>query len=226
MSFVSRLYSDLRRARFTGTGGKSAGTHKTYPRMERIRLPDQKECHITFGETLAAGTAIRDIQPTCHSLQTFGTLFGMSLRPRPDSLVRPYPSHDSLYPIEVYMISDTMPGMTPCVLHYNPDSHAFELLWELPHTTIVQNLYRNSPGIFGSNLIVLTALWGRSSQALGDYSLITTLLEIGHATQNILLAAAALDIPAREMISFNDEEIVRILDLDSDIEQPVSIVVL
>ncbi len=232
-SFLSHLHADLRRARITRRGATHLpdevprGLHKKYSRMPQIELP----------EPAALAVTLRDALETRHSaeagdtnvpmtLSDLGTLFGLALRKRPNTISRNYPSGGALYPIETYLISTAVESQTPAVFHYNPTLHLLERLWSLPHDFDVKQLAKYPEELPLSGLIVFTSVWKRSSAKYGDLSYLHALLEAGHMSENILLLADALKINARPYAGFDDDRIAELLDIEPENEQAVHTITL
>jgi len=231
MSFLSHLHTELRRTLLTRRGATHRpedvpiGTHKEYPRMERIPLPETPLLDTSIGDVLRDRRSAHAIAAhPALSLDDWGALFGNALRKKTGSTNRMYPSGGALYPIETYVIGDvgTMPGS---IFHYHPTANAFELLWEVPPQLSIKSLAPRPESLMFSALIVFTAVWERSSAKYGDLAYIHSLLEAGHMSGNLLLAATALGIAARPMAGFVDDALVQLLEIDEEKEQPVHSIV-
>lgn len=202
------------------------GLHKTYPRMETIKLPDPMPLPMPLAEALenrmsySGGNSESEL-----SLDVWGTLLGLSLGRKKDSIKRNYPSGGGLYPIETYVIANSIGGSAPAAFHYNPSAHALEKLWDLPPDLQIKGLVPARKELLFSSLIVFTSCWKRSSAKYGNLAYIHALLEAGHMSQNILLASTALQIKSRPMAGFSDDLILELLDLDPEQEQPVLTIV-
>ncbi|RJQ33586.1 SagB/ThcOx family dehydrogenase [Candidatus Parcubacteria bacterium] len=228
MSFLSHLHTDLRQARRVRRGATHApedvpqGLHKSYPRMELTELPPPAAIQATLSHILNSRISYRDggDQSRSNSLDTWGTLLGLALKKRDGSHKRNYPSGGALYPIETYIIG-TIANFAPSVFHYNPGKHALEKLWELPADFNIKDLAPSPQDLLFSSIIVFTAVWERSSAKYGDFAYTLALLEAGHMSENILLAATALKLKSRPMAGFDDDALVSLLDLDPPYEQPV-----
>lgn len=226
MSFLSRLHTDLRRARLTRRGATqnpdavARGLHKEYPRMERIQLP------ASAGELAHPFETLLDKR---HSADAFcaeglsvahwgGLLAG--LRAHSETPRRKYPSGGALFPVETYAIAFA-PGAMQGVFHYHPKEHALERLWDIPQDVESADLIRAEQESDTGSILLFTCVWDRTSAKYGDFSYALALLEAGHMSQNVLLAATALDLVARPLAGFDDELAHRLLDIDEHVEQPV-----
>ena len=104
---------------------------------------------------------------------------------------RAAPSAGALYPLELYVVT---PGR---VLHYLPDGHraqtrdATDLRPGLKAAAVGQSTITAAPAV-----IAMAADPGRLSHRYGAKTDEFVQIEVGHAAQNILLQAAALDLAA------------------------------
>jgi len=126
---------------------------------------------------------------------------------------RTAPSAGALYPLEVYVA--TGEG----VYHYLPQSHSLDMLspedrrlglWE---AGLKQGALQEAPAI-----IVITAVYGRTEAKYGPRAERYVHLEAGHAAQNILLQATALDLGAVPIGAFYDQKVQEVLALPQDHE--------
>ena len=232
-SFLARLHADLRLARLTRRGATHApsdvprGTHKAYPRMQHITLPEPAALTTTLADALQGRRSAISGDPSIPILlHELGSLLGLALRKRPNILNRNYPSGGALYPIETYLISTALESQTPAVFHYNPSEHVLERLWDLSHDVEMKDIAKHPESLPLSTLIVFTSVWQRSSAKYGDLAFLHALLEAGHMSENILLAGYALGLHVRPYAGFNDTLITQLLDLNEEEEQPVHTVTL
>lgn len=233
-NFISHLNQDLRRARLTRRGASDERSDdrgsrtKKYPRMERIALPQPAILSTPLGEALIKRISASAGPTVPLALDDLGSLFGNALKQRAGSFHRNYPSGGARFPTETYLLSSEIGATKPGSFHYRPDTHELERLWDLPSEMGVDELiiHDKPENLEFSSLLIFTAAWERSSAKYGDFAYILSLLETGHMSQNVLLAAAALGIAARPMGGFDDEKIARLLDLDEEREQTVHAITL
>jgi SagB-type dehydrogenase family enzyme len=126
--------------------------------------------------------------------------------------LRSAPSAGALYPLEVYVT--TVDG----VFHYDPEHHrllAFSLddaRLRLYQAALQQEPLRQAPAVF-----IVTAVYERTAQKYGtERSPRYVHLEAGHAAQNLLLQAVALELGAVPIGAFHDLEIQQVLGLPAD----------
>jgi SagB-type dehydrogenase family enzyme len=131
-----------------------------------------------------------------------------------DDGLRAAPSAGALYPLELYVV--TADGL----FRYEPRGHRLGKLLErdarrdLATAALGQDEIEDAPATF-----VLTAVYERIERKYGHargerY----TVLEAGHAAQNLLLQATVLGLASVPMAAFEDERVRAALELPPDHE--------
>jgi SagB-type dehydrogenase family enzyme len=110
------------------------------------------------------------------------------------------------------------------VYHYVPAGHRAEVTLqedireELWAVGLRQEALRQAPAIF-----VITAIYQRTAGKYGARAERYVKLEAGHAAQNLLLQAVALDLGAVVIGSFSDEEVAAALQRPAE-EEPLYLI--
>lgn len=126
---------------------------------------------------------------------------------------RTAPSAGALYPLELYAV--TPDGF----LHYMPDEHTAmvvsraDLRRPLARAAFGQSAVEETPAVF-----VIAAVTSRTAAKYGPRAERYVTLEAGHAAQNLLLQAVALDLGAVPVGAFSDEGVSEALGLPADHE--------
>jgi SagB-type dehydrogenase family enzyme len=126
---------------------------------------------------------------------------------------RTAPSAGALYPLEVYAV--TGDG----VLHYLPAHHRVELYARgdrhesLKAAALGQEAIGAAPAVF-----VIAAVFARTQVKYGERAARYVHLEAGHAAQNLLLQAVALDLGGVPIGAFVDAQVSLALELPVDHE--------
>ncbi len=165
--------------------------------------------------TLAARHTVRDFQPHALTVDEIGQLLWAAQGVTHGEGRRTAPSASNLKALETYVI--TAEG----VARYLPDEHALQPLHDgdiraqLEEATGGQTFIETAPLIVAFS-IVPGRLSGRHGEERGTrYSD----FEAGHAGQNLLLQAVALDLGGVPVGSFDDTAVCRLLELP-DGEKP------
>ncbi len=121
---------------------------------------------------------------------------------------RAAPSAGALYPLELYVA--TAGG----VEHYRPRGHVLEphlsqdVRAALAHAALDQRAVAEAPAC-----VILTAVEARTQAKYGTRAERYCFLEAGHAAQNLLLQATALDLGGVPVGAFEDEQVAAALHL-------------
>jgi len=126
---------------------------------------------------------------------------------------RTAPSAGALYPLEVYVV--TADG----VFHYLPAHHQAEMhargdrRGSLQAAGLSQSAIGAAPAVF-----VIAAVFARTQGKYGERATRYVYLEAGHAAQNLLLQAVALDLGGVPIGAFADAQVSLALDLPGNHE--------
>ncbi|MFH1928747.1 MAG: SagB/ThcOx family dehydrogenase [Chloroflexota bacterium] len=126
---------------------------------------------------------------------------------------RTTPSAGALYPLEVYV------AMPQGFYHYEPQGHKMELItrddlrMEVWKASLKQDAVRDAPAVF-----IIAAVYERTAVKYGDRAARYVHLEAGHAAQNLLLQAVALDLGGVPIGAFHDDRLQSALSLPGDHE--------
>jgi SagB-type dehydrogenase family enzyme len=104
------------------------------------------------------------------------------------------------------------------IFHYDPQHHRLlvssldDARLRIYDAALQQEPLRQAPAVF-----IVTALYDRTAKKYGaERSPRYVHLEAGHAAQNLLLQAVALDLGAVPIGAFHDQQILQVLGLSAD----------
>jgi SagB-type dehydrogenase family enzyme len=166
---------------------------------------------VSLEETLAERRSVRSYTDEGLTWGEIGQLLWAAQGINRDWGARTAPSAGALYPLEVYLV--TRQGLH----HYDPLEHAVDqrpalglhdALWK---AGLKQDAIRDAPAVY-----VIAAAYARTEAKYGDRAERYVHLEAGHAAQNLLLQAVALDLGAVVIGAFNDDQVQKALDLPED----------
>jgi SagB-type dehydrogenase family enzyme len=124
------------------------------------------------------------------------------------------PSAGALYPLEVYVVVTKAESLEMGIYRYLPANHSLRLeragafREQLYDASLRQQLVLNAPVS-----IIITSVWERITGRYGSRGIIYGYLEAGHAGQNLLLQATALNLAVTGIAAFEDDRIKSILGL-------------
>jgi SagB-type dehydrogenase family enzyme len=136
---------------------------------------------------------------------------------------RTTPSAGALYPLEIYLVSGNVEGLSVGLYHYRPVDHVLELLSE---TDVRADLTTAAHGQLsikqGAANIVITAAYARSITKYGTRGKRFAHMEAGHAAQNIYLQAISLNLGTVAIGGFDEAKVKSIMHISSE-ENPLYI---
>ncbi len=197
----------------------------TPPPQVMVLPTPQLKGRLTLEEALALRQSVRSFLDTPLTLAELGQLLWAAQGITHPPGLRTAPSAGALYPLEVYVV--TREG----VYHYEPEQHRLTLqVAGDVHQALFEAARRQEAVLNAPAVMAIAAVYARTAQRYGDPASgageRTTRyvhLEAGHAAQNILLQAVALDLGAVPVGAFQDEEVKRVLALPPD-QQPLYLV--
>jgi SagB-type dehydrogenase family enzyme len=186
---------------------ETAMTTWTEPRPV-VELPAPTDSSISLEASLRRRRSVRDFTAEHLTMAEIGQLFWAAQGVTAEWGGRTAPSAGALYPLELLAVT---PGG---VVHYLPDGHRAEstsdrdLRSDLMVAALGQEPVGRAPLV-----VVVVAVPERTASKYGDRSDRYVDMEAGHAAQNLLLQAVALDLVAVPVGAFDDDAVARILAL-------------
>lgn len=161
--------------------------------------------------------------------RTFGVQGSEELAPGAVALKKNHPSGGGLHPLEAYLLVRRAAELPVGLYHYNAGLHALDCLRELPaqeadafaRTFVAgQDYFADAPV-----QLVIAARFARSFWKYRHHPKIhrAILLEVGHLSQNLYLAATALGLGAYITAAINEVEIEQAFALDPLVEGVLAI---
>ena len=126
---------------------------------------------------------------------------------------RHVPSAGALYPLELYVLATRVRDLQEGVHHFDPYANRLERLGSLP-PELASCLVDPSLASRAAALVVVTAVFWRTRVKYGPRGYRFALLEAGHAVQNALLVATALELAALPVGGYYDARVESLLGID------------
>jgi len=181
---------------------------------EVIKLPSvPKRGQWTLEEVMLKRASVREFSREPLTLQDISSLLWAAQGTTRPWGARTAPSAGALYPLEIYLV------LPPGVFHYEPKHHKLvrhmrgNVISALAQAALGQGCVRNAPGV-----IVICAVYERTSRKYGARAERYVKIEVGHAAQNVLLQATSMGLGAVPVGAFYDDKVKEVLNLPSDHE--------
>ena len=135
---------------------------------------------------------------------------------------RTAPSAGALYPIETYLVVNSVEDLEKALYHYDIEAHALEEMKagdfaeEMAHAALEQKMCINAQVV-----LVWTAVFERSKWKYAQRAYRYVYLEAGHMAQNLALAATGIGLGACQIGAFFDDEVNQILGVDGKKESAI-----
>lgn len=193
---------------------------------QNIKLPEPKyESNTSVEQALLKRRSIRQYTDEPLSVAEISQLpWAAQGITDPQRGYRTAPSAGALYPLEIYAVVENVDGIPQGVYHYNPHPHELtpvksgSVRLELTQAALGQPSVGESPVV-----IVISAMYERTTGKYGERGLRYVHMEAGHAAQNLYLQAVSLNLGMVVIGAFYDEEVRKTLNL-ADGEYPLYII--
>jgi SagB-type dehydrogenase family enzyme len=192
---------------------------------DTVKLPEPEiKGPISLEETLFERRSVRDYTEAPLSVKDVSQLLWAAQGITADWGGRTAPSAGGLYPLEVYVAVRSVSTLPPGVYKYRPDGHELQKIKEgdisseLYEAVLSQEWVKN-----GAIVIVIAAVYERTTQKYGDRGVRYVDIEVGHAGQSICLQATALNLGAVTIGAFYDDQVKNIIGM-ADPETPVYVI--
>lgn len=176
-------------------------------------------------EALRARRSVRRYSREPLSVQELSDLvfaaYGKTARLR-GFILRTAPSAGALYPVEVYLLVNSVEGVEPGVYHYCVKDHALELVRAgvLGEDAIRAAWNQSMAGESGVTFF-LSVVFERCARKYGERANRYVYMDAGHVSQNIYLQATSLGLGSVAMAAFDDAACNALVGLDGDRERIV-----
>jgi len=220
-ALVGKTFQELTSSPGKGEGIGMVASAKEYPGAEKTSLPEPSFGSTGLGESLENRRSERSFSQDPLSLEELSALLFAAQGTTSESGLRTAPSAGALYPLEVYVIALNIEGLSGAY-HYNIGEHALEKISSGDYSSEVSAAALSQTWISGSGcVIVFTAFPERTTSKYGQRAYRYIYTEAGHASQNLLLAATALDLASCPVGAFYDKNVASLLGIKGDSEQVI-----
>lgn len=185
-----------------------------------IELPEPRlDGPFSLEELLSRRRSVRTFSDETLSLEDISQLLWAAQGITDPRGFRTAPSAGALYPLEIYYVS------AEGIFHYIPASHVLERMREGDRRAALSEAALNQAALLEAPAtLVITAVFARTEAKYGsDRGPRYVFLEAGHAAQNVLLQAVALDLAGVPIGAFDDAAIQIAVGLTQD-QSPIYLI--
>lgn len=137
--------------------------------------------------------------------------------------LRTAPSAGALYPLEIYVVVANVKSLEPGLYKYNPNSHIIARILKGDIRDEISNSSLKQESItISSAIIIITAIYDKTSVKYGKRAERYVHMEVGHTGQNIYLQCTSIGLGTVMIGAFNDDALKRVLNLP-DNENPLAL---
>ena len=165
----------------------------------------------SLGQTLATRRSVRNFTNKPLTDHEISQLLWAAQGITNDEGLRTAPSAGALYPLELYVATSTGLYQYDPLQHELRQDNSADLRQSIYHAALEQDSVREAPAVF-----IFTAVYARTAQKYGDRAQRYVHIEVGHAAQNLLLKAVALDLAAVPIGAFDDDQLSKLLKLPGE----------
>lgn len=182
---------------------------------DMIELPEIiTDGSISLEKALSLRRSVRTYSDAPLSLSDLGQLLWSAQGITNERGFRTAPSAGATFPLEMYVVVNNVEGLGKGIYHYHPHDHTIEFIRA---DDVAEPLFRaclsQSMILDGGAVLVFAAIYERTTARYGNRGERYVLNEIGHASQNVHLQAAALDLGTVVIGAYRDDEVEEILQL-------------
>jgi SagB-type dehydrogenase family enzyme len=182
---------------------------------DRIMLPEPRHrSHVSVEEALRDRRSVRNYSSDSLTLADIAQLLWSAQGVSDARDRRTAPSAGALYPLELYLVAGNVEALPAGVYQYRPARHTLSRVavgdkrGGLARAALRQTCVRDAPAV-----IIMTAVYERTTWKYGDRGKRYVHMESGHAAQNIYLQAVPLGLGTVTVGAFSDGKVKQILDL-------------
>ncbi len=182
---------------------------------DMIDLPDPvKDGQMSVEEALTKRRSIRSYKDEALGLDELAQLLWSAQGITNEQGFRTAPSAGATFPLEMFVVANNVETLKTGIYHYHPHENKLELLRE---EDVSSPLFRaclsQSMILDGGAVLVFAAVFERTTERYGERGVRYVHNEIGHASQNVHLQAAALNLGTVVIGAYRDDEVEEILQL-------------
>jgi SagB-type dehydrogenase family enzyme len=199
-------------------------TNKQYPTAPKVQLePPKEEGGAPLWEVIRRRRSVRHFtDETVTKSELSQLLWAAQGINHPEYGFRTAPSAGALYPIETYLVVNSVDQINPGVYHYAVDRHELEQLRAGDFRLQVAQSALDQEMAYHANVVLIwTAVFARSKWKYKQRAYRYIYLDAGHIAQNVALAAVTQNLGSCPVGALYDDEVNALLGVDGTEESVV-----
>jgi len=227
-------YSSVRRSGHRLDFATYPAPFKVYPDIESIPLPRDWNGSGTDALSALASFSGNGEQQAALDLRALAAILyysaGITRRrqyPGGEIYFRAAACTGALYEVELYVACGILPGLEAGLYHFDPAAFALQKLRTGDRHSMLLSATANEEAVRDANAVIIcTGTYWRNAWKYQARTYRHFFWDNGTILANLLAMAAALHVPARLVMGFVDDQVNRLLDVDTQREVAISIVAL
>src|SRR5579872_1163226 len=205
---------------------------KIYPKLEPLTLPREvRESGVAalsaIAETIHPNNAVPDLNSISQSLYFSAGITRRRTYPGGQLYFRAAACTGALYEIELYFTCGSLAGLEAGLYHFAPADFSLRRLRAGDRRGVLVEATAAEPSIAHAPLIVIcTGTYWRNAWKYQARTYRHFFWDNGTLLANLLAMATALRLPARLVMGFVDDDVNRLLGLDTRREVTISLIAL
>ena len=202
-----------------------APPYKQYVDAEKVTLPTDWDLDRELRQTLQYRRSCRRFGESAISIKDLSVLLWASqgITGRAGNFfLRAAPSAGALYPVETYLSVQNVETIDGGLYHFQPAEFSLDKLsGEFSGNKVAEAALGQSFLAQAGVVFIWSAILRRNFSKYGHRGMRYILMDAGHISQNMLLAAEALGLGACPVAAFYDDELNALLGLDGTEESVI-----
>lgn len=214
---------------------KRLRTVKPYRDRPKIPLPTElPSAEKSLDEVMVGRTTARVFGPGEIGFEQLAKVLYMGYGLIRDNAGTPYPrpfravpSGGALYPLEIYLHATRVRGLSPGLYHYDPEDETLDVLRPRDESAAIAGcMIQRDLAADAAAILLVSAIFLRSTFKYGDRGYRFVLLEAGHVCQNATLSAQEMGLATAPVGGYLDRDLDRHLGFDGLTESVVYVLLI
>lgn len=193
-------------------------------RAEGIPLPaPMHSSRVSVGKALQQRRSLREFLDMPVTLAEVSQLLWAAQGITSEYGYRTAPSAGALYPLEVYLVSGHVTDLPEGMYKYRPHTHTLVNIAKCDcRSELASAALGQSPVKEGAIVLILSAVYERTTAKYGRRGIQYVHMEVGHVAQNVYLQAVSLELGTVFIGAFDDDSVKELVKMPGA-EHPLGI---